>query len=97
VGSNEALARIEHLVEGRRRLGALLGEPGTGKSQLLQVAARRLSHQQCQVASVDAFGMTTRELLWQIAACLGTSPWEDADVTRLWRQIADRVVENRLQ
>ena len=40
---------------------------------------------------------TTREVLWQIACGLGTAPREDADVSWLWRQIADRVVENRMQ
>src|SRR4051812_36324078 len=42
-GHNEALARIEHLVEGRRRAGVLLGQSGVGKSLLLKVAARELS------------------------------------------------------
>ena len=39
-GNDEALARIEYLVESRRRLGALLGEAGVGKSLVLQAAAR---------------------------------------------------------
>jgi general secretion pathway protein A len=95
--SNEALARIEHLVDSRRRLGALLGESGAGKSLLLQLAARQLARRGNSVVLVDATGVTTRELLWQIAAGLAASPREEADVPRLWRQIADRVVENRLQ
>jgi general secretion pathway protein A len=36
-------------------------------------------------------------LTWLVACGLGAAPREDADVARLWRQISDRVVENRLQ
>jgi type II secretory pathway predicted ATPase ExeA len=95
--TNEALARIEHLVEGGRRLGALLGEPGTGKTLVLQAVARRLARQSCAVVMVDTQGLSTREMLWQVASGLGAVPSEGADVAQLWRQIADRVVENRLQ
>jgi general secretion pathway protein A len=95
--SNEALARIEHLVESRRRLGALLGESGTGKTLLLQAASRRLARLLAAVAMLDAEGLGTREMLWQIAASLAASPSDDADASRLWRLIADRVAENRLQ
>jgi general secretion pathway protein A len=96
-GDNEALARIEYLVDARRRLGALLGEVGVGKSLVLQVAARQLARQGHEVVLVDSLGVSTRELLWQIASGLGCGPREDADVQRLWRQITDRVAENRLQ
>lgn len=93
----EALARIEYLVEGRRRLGALLGEQGVGKSLLLQAAARQLGRQGRAAVLVDATGITSRELAWQVAGGLGAAPSDEADTQRLWRQIADRVVENRLQ
>lgn len=96
-GQNEALARVEYLVESRRRVGALLGEAGVGKSLVLQVAARQLSRQGRAVVLVDALGLSTRELLWQTAAGLAASPREDADAARLWRLVADRVVENRMQ
>jgi type II secretory pathway predicted ATPase ExeA len=94
---NEALARIEYLVDARRRLGVLLGQPGVGKSLVLDVAARKLARQKHEVVKIDTLGVSTRELLWQVAAGLGIGPREDADVQRLWRQIADRVAENRLQ
>lgn len=94
---NEALARIDYLVESRRRLGALLGETGMGKSLLLQVAATQLARQGAAVALVDALGATTREVLWQMACGLGTLPRDDADAPWLWRQVTDRVTENRMQ
>ena len=95
--TNEALARIDHLVESRRRLGALLGPAGSGKSLTLRVAARQLARAGRATVVVNAASLTTRELFWQIAAALAAAPREDADVARLWRQIADRVIENRLQ
>jgi general secretion pathway protein A len=94
---NEALARIEHLVESRRRLGVLLGESGAGKTLLLHAATGRLVRQSAAVATIDAEGLSAREMLWQIAARLATAPAGDADAPRLWRLVADRVLENRLQ
>jgi general secretion pathway protein A len=96
-GHNEALARIEYLVDGRRRLGALLGESGVGKSLVLRVAAAQLAKQGRTGVLVDALGASTRELLWQVACGLGTTPREDADSPWLWRQITDRVAENRVR
>jgi type II secretory pathway predicted ATPase ExeA len=96
-GHNEALARIDHLVEARLRVGALVGEAGVGKTVVLAEAAKLLRRQGRAVVVVDAFGVTTRELLWQVAGGLKTPPRDDADVTWLWRQTADRVAENRLQ
>jgi type II secretory pathway predicted ATPase ExeA len=85
------------LVDAQRRLGALLAGSGLGKSLVLEVAARQLARRGHHVVLVDALGITTRELLWQTAGGLGTSPHEDADLPRLWRQIADRVAENSWQ
>lgn len=96
-GNQEALARIEYLVDARRRLGVLLGEAGVGKSLTLHEAARRLRRQGHAEVFVDALGITTRELLWQIAGGLGAAPREDADMAHLWRHVADRLAENRLQ
>jgi general secretion pathway protein A len=96
-GHNEALARIEYLVESQRRLGALLGESGIGKSLVLRVTGAQLARKGRTVVPVDALGASTQEFLWQVACGLGTAPREDADVPWLWRQIADRVVENRMR
>jgi type II secretory pathway predicted ATPase ExeA len=96
-GFGEALSRIEYLVESRRRLGALVGEAGVGKSLFLQAAARRLSRQGRAVALVDVAGASTREFLWNVAVGLATSPSNEFDNSRLWRQITDRVHENRMQ
>ena len=96
-GHNEALARIEYLVDSRRRLGVLLGERAWASRWCCRRRRGNSRGKGRAVVLVDALGADTRELLWQIACGLGAAPREDADVARLWRQIADRVVENRLQ
>src|SRR4051794_14233339 len=96
-GHNEALARIEHLVEGRRRLGVLLGGSGAGKSLLLKVAARQLARKGAAAVLADAVGASARELLWQIACGLGATPREDADLPWLWRRVVDRLTENSMR
>jgi len=96
-GHNEALARVEYLVDSRRRVGALLGESGKGKSLVLGVAAQQLARKGVAAVVVDSLGATPREVVCQIACGLQTAPREDADASWLWRQIADRVAENRMQ
>jgi general secretion pathway protein A len=84
-------------VANRRRLGALLGEAGIGKSLALREAMRQLSRRGSVVAQTDAVGASTRDFLWSVAAGLASAPVADDDNARLWRQIADRIAENRLQ
>jgi type II secretory pathway predicted ATPase ExeA len=93
----EALARIDYLVEGRRRVGLLTGDSGVGKSLTLKAAARQLERQGHSVVLLDATAVSPRELIWQVACGLGAAPGDDSDVTRLWRLVSDRVVENRIQ
>lgn len=93
----EALARLHFLVEERRRLGLLLGEAGSGKSLVFKVFAEQLRQGVRQVAQIGLVGASAQEFLWQLAAELGINPPSAIDLARLWRAIADRVVENRLQ
>jgi general secretion pathway protein A len=94
-GHNEALARIDYLGETGWRLGALVGDSGVGKSMVLRVAAAQLERQGRAAVLVDALGISTREFLRQAACDLGTALRDDADVPWLWRQISDRLSENR--
>ncbi len=93
----EALARLHFLVEERQRLGLLLGEPGTGKSMLLEMFARRLRRSGGQVVNISMHGTDLREFLWLVAAELGLNPSGHDDVFRLWRSVQDRLAENRYQ
>ena len=74
-----------------------MGEPGTGKSMLLEIVARSLRRAGGQVANVSLTGIDLREFLWLIAAELGLNPDGRDDVFRLWREILDRLSENRYQ
>ena len=93
----EALARLHFLVDERRRLGLLLGLPGTGKSLTLEVFARRLRRAGAQVANINLLGIEIHEFLWLVAAELGANPDRRDDPFRLWRSVLDRLVENRYQ
>jgi type II secretory pathway predicted ATPase ExeA len=96
-GLTEALARIEYLVDGRRRVGVLMGESGVGKSLALKAAARQLARQGRAVVLVDVTAMSARELTWLVACGLGAAPRDDADLAKLWRLVSDRLAENRMQ
>ncbi len=93
----EAIARLHFLVEEHQRLGLVIGETGTGKSMLLEVLARQLRRRGCQVANLSLLGVDLREFLWLAAAELGLNPDARDDVFRLWRNVLDRLAENRYQ
>ncbi len=93
----EALARLHFLVEDHRRLGLLLGAPGTGKSLTLEVFARRLRRAGAQVANINLLGLDIHEFLWLTAAELGVNPDRRDDPFHLWRSVLDRLTENRYQ
>ena len=78
-GLTEALARIDYLVDGRRRVGLLTGESGVGKSLTLNAAALQLERHGRSVALVDATAVSAREFTWLVACGLEASPGEDAD------------------
>jgi|GEM_PF-665053 len=92
----EALARLRFL-RANRRLGLVLGEPGTGKSLLFKVFENHCRRQGCAVASVNLLGLSTREFYWQIASQLAAVVRVEDDQLRLFRQLSDRIVVNRLQ
>ncbi|HTQ39065.1 MAG TPA: AAA family ATPase [Pirellulales bacterium] len=93
----EALARLHFLVEQRRRLGLLLGPAGCGKSLVLDIFARRLRRGGAQVVNVNLLGTNLHEFLWLMAAELGLNPDRHDDPFRLWRDVLDRLAENRYQ
>ncbi len=94
---DEALARLQFLVEHRQRLGLLLGGAGTGKSLVLDMLARDMRRLGNQVANVSLLGLDLHEFLWLLAAELGLNPSRTCDVFTLWRGINDRLIENRYQ
>lgn len=94
---DEALARLQYLVDSRHRLGLLLGPSGSGKSLTLEVFASQLRTAGCQVAQVNLLGREPQEALWHTAAGWGLNPGPTAPPFELWRLLGDRLVENRWQ
>jgi general secretion pathway protein A len=79
----EALARLNFLVDERRRMGLLLGEPGIGKSLLLEYFARSLRRAGCQTILTSIVGASAHEMLWTLASQLGAAPSSSATLFTL--------------
>jgi type II secretory pathway predicted ATPase ExeA len=94
---DEALARLQFVVENQRRLALMLGPSGSGKSLLLEVFARQLRRAGSQVVLLRLMGMDGHEFLWQVARQLGADLDPEASVSRIWRSLSDRLTINRYQ
>jgi general secretion pathway protein A len=93
----EALARIDFLVEHRHRLGLLLGESGTGKSFVLRMLVERLRRAGHPVAAIGLVGVEPDELVWLVAVRLGLNPPRGLTAPALWPAVMDRLAEYRYQ
>lgn len=93
----EALARLQFLVQQHRRLGLLVGPSGSGKSLLLEVFAAQLRRTARPVAKVSLLGIEPAEMLWLIASEWGLNLDPTRSATSLWRAVADRLIEYRYQ
>lgn len=96
-GHEEALARLDFLIANGRRLGYVLGGSGTGKSLLLEVAARQLRRAGCVVVKLNALGIDGDEFVWKLANGLGHVAGTNASALESWRAITDRLIANRYQ
>ena len=93
----EALARLRFLVENQRRLGVLLGEPGLGKSLLLEVFAAECRRNSQRVAHLDLLGLSSREFLWQLGTEIHAGVQFDDQPLRLYQLLKDQIQQNCLQ
>lgn len=93
----EALARLDFLVERQHSLGILSGCEGAGKSTVIDVFAGQLRRTGRVACVMDLLGMDVRGFLWSLAAGLGANPPGSEDAMLLWRRIGDRLKENTLQ
>ena len=93
----EALARLHFLADQHRRLGVLIGEPGSGKSLLLEVFTAESRREGRAVAKVNLLGLAPAELLWELAASFGLNPDQAEPAASLWRCLLDRLAEHRYQ
>jgi general secretion pathway protein A len=92
----EALARLHFLVDQQRPLGIVSGCSGGGKSLLLDQFAAETRAAMRPVCSLNPVGVEPTEFLWSLAAALGTNPRADRGLLALWRDVSDRMRENRL-
>lgn len=91
----EALARLQFLVEHDSRLGLLVGPSGVGKTTVLETFAEELQRASCLTAVVNIVGLEPEELLWSLAVKLQTPVENDWNLGRLWRALGDRLTELR--
>ena len=87
----EALARLNFLVDERRHFGLLRGPAGTGKTLVLQAARRDAIQRGREVATVDLFGLDSHEMLWQLAVSLRLSPHASCSRWWLWQAVTDHL------
>jgi type II secretory pathway predicted ATPase ExeA len=98
----ESLARLEFLIEQRRRLGLLLGGTGSGKSLLLEVLAAQLQRSGPFTARINLIGLEGDEMLHALLGQLGRwiprrpSTYE-LSTYEMWRMLLDRLAEFRYQ
>ncbi len=93
----EALARLNFLVDDRRRLGLLMGESGSGKSLVFHVFASQLRDLGCPTLTVSLLAIDQAGLLWQLATGLGLCPERGDPAAILWQAMVDRLAEYRYQ
>jgi len=84
----EALARLRYVAENRRH-ALLLGERGVGKSLLMRRVVEQRRREGRDGVAIGLAGISSRELLWQIAAGLSLGPRPDDEPVRLFRQLGD--------
>jgi type II secretory pathway predicted ATPase ExeA len=92
----EALARIEWLLEKRQRCGLVVADPGVGKSHLAAAAARRLSGLGAETAVLSLRGLPEGEWLDLLLARLPLDPASRGEVIRPWLKLENRLRENTL-
>lgn len=93
---DEALARLHYLSDRQKRLGAVQGMHGVGKTWTLLRYAAEVRRRGCDVATLDLAGRDGREFLHQLADGLNARGGRQEARFQLWRGILDRLRENRM-
>ena len=92
----EALARLEWLVEQRQRCGLVTGDDGVGKSHLATMAVRRLAGLGAEPVLLSLRGLTPGDWLDLLLARLPLDPASRAEPLRPWQKLENRLRENTL-
>ena len=95
--TEEAIARVQFLVDNGRRLGFLLGGPGTGKSLLIDLLSERAAESGMELLRFNLLGLREEEFVCKLAGQLRCLTSEDASYAVQWARIGDRLAANRYQ
>lgn len=92
----EALARMEWLLEERQRFGLVTGGEGHGKSHLAAMAVRRLGGLGAEAVLLSLRGLGAGDWLELLLARLPLDPQSRAEPLLPWRKLENRLRENTL-
>jgi type II secretory pathway predicted ATPase ExeA len=93
---DEALARLEWLVDERQRFGLVVGGEGCGKSHLCAMAARRLGGCGAEVAMLSLRGLTAGDWIELLLERLPIDALSRGESLRPWQKLENRLRENTL-
>lgn len=93
---DEALARLEWLLEERQRFALVVGQEGSGKSHLAAVAVRRLAGLGAEVAMLSLRGLAAGDWLDLLLTRLPLDAASRAEPLRPWQKLENRLRENTL-
>lgn len=93
---DEALARLEWLVEQRQRFALVTGDEGIGKSHLAAMAVRRMAGLGAETVLLSLRGLATGDWIDLLLARLPLDPAARAEPLRPWQKLEDRLRENTL-
>jgi len=92
----EALARLEWLVEERQRFALVVGPEGCGKSHLCAVAIRRLGGLGAETALLSLRGLAPGDWIEMLLERLPLDAASRAETVRPWQKLENRLRENTL-
>lgn len=92
----EALARMEWLLEERQRFGLVMGAGGCGKSHLAAMAVRRFAGLGAETALLSLRGLSPGDWIEMLLERLPLDPRCRAEQIRPWQKLENRLRENTL-
>jgi len=96
VPQEEALARLEWLVDERQRFALVVGQEGCGKSHLAAMAARRLGGLGAETALLSLRGLAAGDWIEMLLERLPLDAATRAESLRPWQKLENRLRENTL-